>query len=50
MTNYLAVVGPNTMWPESGKVSYNQEPDIGIEEGSCLTCISVPASDLEIDA
>ena len=35
---------------KSGKVSYNQDPDVDIEEGSCLTCISTPASDIEIDA
>lgn len=35
---------------QSGKVSYNQTPDFAIEEGSCLPCICVPASDLELDA
>ncbi len=34
----------------SGKVSYNQDPDVEVEEGSCLTCIAVPASDIELDA
>lgn len=35
---------------QSGKVSYNQPPDFAVEEGSCLPCICVPASDLELDA
>jgi len=35
---------------KSGKVSYNQDPDVEIEEGSCLTCIATPASDIELDA
>ena len=35
---------------KSGKVSYNQKPSFAVEEGSCLPCICVPASDLELDA
>ncbi len=34
----------------SGKIAYSQDPDIEVEEGSCLPCIAIPASDLEIDA
>jgi len=35
---------------KKGKVSYISEPESQPEEGSCLTCISVPISDLQLDA
>jgi len=35
---------------KSGKVTYNQDPGADIEEGSCLTCICVPETDLVLDA
>lgn len=35
---------------KGGTVSYLQDPSSTVEEGSCLTCISVPASDLTLDA
>lgn len=34
----------------SGSVEYLSEPGAPVEEGSCLTCISVPRSKLNIDA
>ncbi len=33
---------------ESGEVEYNQAPDIDLEPGTCLPCISVPKSDLTL--
>ena len=34
----------------SGRVRYTSEHDAAAEEGTCLTCIAVPDSDLELDA
>lgn len=33
-----------------GKAVYSQEPSSDVEQGSCLTCISVPESDVTLDA
>jgi ferredoxin-NADP reductase len=33
-----------------GKIEYLRDPSDAPEPGSCLTCISVPSSDLELDA
>lgn len=33
-----------------GKTAYSQEPSSDVEQGSCLTCISVPESDVTLDA
>ena len=35
---------------KSGEVTYLNEPGAKIEQGSCLTCIAVPKSDLVLDA
>lgn len=34
----------------SGSVNYTKEPDFEAEDGSCLTCVSVPKSALSLDA
>lgn len=34
----------------SGEVNYTSEHDVDIEDGSCLTCISVPKGNLVLDA
>jgi len=33
-----------------GEVNYTSEHDVDVEEGSCLTCISVPKGNLVLDA
>ena len=33
---------------ESGDVAYHQEPDVEVEAGHCLLCVSRPSSDLEL--
>jgi len=33
-----------------GKTAYSQDPSSDVEQGSCLTCISVPESDVTLDA
>ncbi len=33
---------------ESGEVDYNQDPDVDIESGHCLLCISKPKNDLKL--
>ena len=35
---------------KSGDITYNIEPGSPPEDGSCLTCISIPKSDLTLDA
>ena len=35
---------------KSGEVEYLQEPSSAVEEGSCLTCICIPKSDVTLDA
>jgi len=54
MTNYLAVVGPNTMWPESGKVSYKDITDGSGETIHVVECSNsginwLEPKDLHID-
>lgn len=34
----------------NGSVNYATEPSAEVDKGSCLTCISVPGSDMELDA
>ena len=34
----------------SGRVSYSQEPASDVEQGSCLTCIAVPETNVTLDA
>lgn len=35
---------------KSGRINYLQNPSSAVEEGSCLTCICVPKSDITLDA
>lgn len=35
---------------KNGEVKYTQAPDADVEDGTCLTCIATPESDLELDA
>ncbi len=35
---------------KTGEVDYDQEPDVGVEPGQCLLCISTPKCDLTLDA
>ncbi|MGB0578760.1 MAG: FAD-binding oxidoreductase [Limisphaerales bacterium] len=35
---------------KTGEVEYLQDPSSAVEEGSCLTCICVPKSDITLDA
>ena len=35
---------------KSGEVNYLKEPGVTVEAGSCLTCISVPKTAVELDA
>jgi len=35
---------------KSGEITYNIEPGLQPEDGSCLTCISIPKNDLILDA
>jgi ferredoxin-NADP reductase len=34
----------------AGDVNYNTDPSADVDKGSCLTCISTPKSDMELDA
>ncbi|ANK80297.1 MAG: hypothetical protein TEF_05430 [Rhizobiales bacterium NRL2] len=34
----------------AGEVNYATEPSADVDKGSCLTCISVPKTDMELDA
>ena len=34
---------------KSGSIEYTSKPDFEVEDGSCLTCISVPKENLELD-
>lgn len=34
----------------TGEVDYNQQPDADVEPGHCLLCISIPKTDLTLDA
>lgn len=35
---------------QAGSVDYNQQPDVDVETGHCLLCISTPKNDLVLDA
>lgn len=34
---------------KNGDIEYNEKPNFEVETGSCLTCISVPKSNIELD-
>ena len=40
----------NAIAIKSGKTDYVVEPGFAAEDGTCLTCISVPKEDLTLDA